>query len=114
MAGKSDSILITEARKALAEERYQGVIDMLLPLSNNEKPSAFYREIGFAYLGLEEFSQARLHLKKACEVFPQSVQLMTNLSVSLAGGGEVEEALSILRQATQVDPTYLPRCTILG
>jgi type IV pilus assembly protein PilF len=73
-----------------------------------------FRELGEAYMGQGQFTQALIEFKKAEQLFPKDAYLQNNLGLAYMAKREPELAVSHFEQAIQLKPDYTPALNNLG
>ncbi|HNV87088.1 MAG TPA: tetratricopeptide repeat protein [Candidatus Omnitrophota bacterium] len=109
--GEYDKVVqcLTEALKLIPEERRRGIVTT----GTNTQPAEIYKNLGLAYLGLQNFGEAARNFEIACQMRP-SPECYQKLGEIYFHQGDWDKCVRVLGDVIQDKKKDSGLCGILG
>ncbi|MBQ0720349.1 MAG: PEP-CTERM system TPR-repeat protein PrsT [Gammaproteobacteria bacterium] len=104
------SSLLPLAQAYYIQRKYDDVIKLEVPqkLASNDLGAQIFTLKGRSHLALSDPFSAEKILKRAQELAPDHVDVITGMAALKAAQGRIDEALLLLSRAKTADPSYAP------
>ncbi len=97
-------LLISNNENEQAIQNYFEIIESNVGIGN-EYLNGIYNNIGWAYLNLSDFENAKIYCNLALEYDPEDSLALSNLGNSYYGLDEMQSAFEVYEKSMQLDPT---------